>query len=47
MSTLHPLAYLREAERCIKLARLAEAEQDAPRARDYRRRADEMKRRAN
>lgn len=45
--TLHPLAYLREAERCVKLARLAEADQDARKAREYMRRAGELKRRAN
>ncbi len=44
---LHPLALLREAERCVKLARLSAADQDHKQAARYARMADELKRRAN
>lgn len=44
---LHPLAYLREAERLTKLARLANAVCDPRNARRYAQMALDMKRRAN
>lgn len=41
--TLHPLAYQREAERCSRLARLADAQQDYAQARRLERLAAELR----
>lgn len=45
MSTLHPLAYLREAERLVKQARLEAAELNLRTAKRLMQRANELRER--